>query len=328
MSRLRQRLLAAALAALALTGAGAARADELAIAQALVDEGNRAAAAADYATALDRFRAAYARYRSANILLNIGTTLQRLGRGPEAAVVYEQYLRDPGANPARVPEIRRALADIDATIARVTIGTSDTGARVWVDGGELNGFAPGGMVRLAPGEHTIAAGREAPIAAETIRVAPGEARSVYLRLPAPPAPLVAPPVPAPPAVVLDAPEAPTGPRRASSPLGGIAVGFDIIGGLAFAGGIAGGVVAVVMNHDASSHCLQRGPACEPRAIELENGARKAGQISSVLFGTGAAAIITGAILHAVDRSSRRDGMVPRGPRVAVGPGFVGVEGSW
>ena len=311
---------------LAFAGAKPARADDLAAAQIFVDEGNRAASAGDFNTALERFRAAYARYRSANILLNIGTTLQRLGRGPEAAVVYEQYLHDPGANPQRIPEIRRAIADIDATVARVTIGASDPGVRIWLDGRELSGFAPGSSVRLVPGQHTIAAGRETPFASETIRVAPGEARSVYLQLPAAMVIPSVPPSPGP--AVNDAPEAP--PRRAARELsveGTIALTFDIVGALGVAGGIAAGIVAVVQNHDASDHCLDRGPACEPRALELERDARKAGQIGSGLLGAGAACIVTAAILHAVDRGSRRRGATS-GPHVAVGPGFVTFGGTW
>ncbi|APR81046.1 Dihydrolipoamide acetyltransferase [Minicystis rosea] len=306
-----------------ITGTRSARADDVAAAQIFADEGNRAAATGDFTTALDRFRAAYARYRSANILLNIGTTLQRLGRGPEAAVVYEQYLRDPGANPQRIPEIQRAIATIDATIARITIGVSDGGARVWLDGRELTGFAPGSSLRLAPGEHTVAAGREVPYATETIRVSAGEARSVYLRLP------MAAVIPAVPAVPTAEPmEAP--PRRSSRELsteGAIALTFDIVGSLGVIGGIAAGIVAIVKNHDASDHCLDRGAACEPRALELESQAKKAGQVGSVLLGAGAAFVVTGAIVHAVDRGSKRRGATS-GPRMAVGPGFVTFGGSW
>jgi len=330
MPRIRQRFLAATLVALTVASAAPARAQpagDFAGAQALLDEGNRAATAGDFAAALERFRAAYARYKSPNILLNIGTALRRLGRGPEAAVVYEKYLRDPGASPERAAEIRRAIGEIDTTVGRVTIGATDTGAHVWIDGSELLGFASGGTVRLAPGQHTVAAGRDAPLASEVIRVQAGEARSVFLRLPqaSPPAPRV---------LVVTRPERRARrPRRAMGPLKITGVVFDVVGGLGLAGSIGAGTAALVIDHDASRHCLDRGPACEPRALELERDAQAASRAASILVGVGSGLLITGLILGAVDSGVRYDEARARSlPRVGCAPapggGFVTLGATW
>jgi hypothetical protein len=300
--------------------------------RALLDEAARAAQAGDHATALDRFRAAYARYKSPAILLNIGTALHRLGRYPEAAVAYEQYLRDPGANPDRIAEVRRALADVEGRVARVTVGASDAQARVWVDGAELPGFAPGASVRLTPGEHVIAAGREGPIAQETVRVAAGEARSVFLKLPAVAAP---PPPPAPiPVVVIPAAPAPELPpviveqSNGGQVASGVLVG---VGGMAFAGGLIAGLYALVRNHDASQHCLDGGAACDAEGVRIDRQVRAAANASSVLLGAGTAMMLTGAIVGAATRTrGPRGGST--GPRVAVTPipggAFAGLEVAW
>lgn len=337
----------ASLAASLAEPAFAADPAALAAAQALVDEGSRAAAAGDFNAALDRFRAAYARVPSANILLNIGTALRRLGRNPEAAVAYEKYLRDPQASPERVAEIQRALAELDATVARVTIGAGDPGARIWVDGSELVGFGMGGTVRLSPGDHVIAGGRAGPLASENVRVAAGEVRSVYLKLTPPPAaapavpfaPGAAPGVAAPPGgapmvvMVQDDDRRERRARRPMSPQKIAAATLDIVGGLSLATGMGLGIAALVMSRDASDHCLDGGAACEPRALELERDAGRFGKASSILLGTGAGLLLTGIILQAADRSARYDdARAARIPRVGLaagkGSGFVTVEASW
>lgn len=334
----RPRSLAAALALLALLPA-TSRADDLGDAQVLLDQGRRAVAARDDATAVDRFREAYARYPSPAVLPELGAALRRQGRDPEAAVVYERFLRDPGPSGARVAEVRRALAEIDAAVARVTVSADDPSARVWIDGAFLEGFAPGGMLRLAPGEHTVAVGHEAPLLTETIRVAPGEARSVFLRVPAasplPPGPPgILPPRPPSGMAPAGEPEPPEAyeapPRRRSgsmNPVKGVAITFDVLGGLGIATGFGLGIAALVIDFSASDHCLDRGAACEPRALELQNQARTFGRAGGIVAGAGGGLLVTGLILGAVARSLR-DGAGPARARVALGPGFVGLEGSW
>jgi serine/threonine protein kinase len=85
----------------------------------------------------------------------------------------------PDPAPPRVPP---APASPEVTDDRATVTVSAVPwGRVWIDG-RLVGNAPA-RATLAPGAHTIAAGAgDRPTARTTIRVAPGERRSVTLRL--------------------------------------------------------------------------------------------------------------------------------------------------
>jgi hypothetical protein len=88
----------------------------------------------------------------------------------------------------------------------------------------------------------------------------------------------------------------------------------------------------VQDQDASDHCLNHGIACDARALDLQADSRRAGQISSVAYGSGAALLLTGLILQASDPSFRRKGALPGGARVAAGPmrggALVSVEVPW
>src|ERR1043165_5361740 len=76
-------------------------------AKALMQSGLKLYAAKDFLGALAVFRTAYARFPSAKILLNIGTTLTRLDRKAEAANVYQRYLDAADADPARKTEVKK-----------------------------------------------------------------------------------------------------------------------------------------------------------------------------------------------------------------------------
>jgi hypothetical protein len=325
LSRFSTQLLAAALAAVLTASSAVALAQDpsaLSAAQALVDEGNRAAAAGDYQTALDRFSAAYARYKSPPILLNIATAMRRLGRNAEAGDLYERYLREPGANPQRMDEVRRELGDIDASVGRITISSADPRGRVWLDGRLLPGFPNGGTIRVEPGEHTVAGGREAAVVSEVVRIEARNTRTVWLR-----APGMVPVVPAAPAY-----DEPPPPRRlrVRRPMSGQRIAgivLDAVGGLGIATGFGLGIAGLGVQQSANDHCLGGGDACEPRALQLEAQARHIGQAATVCLGAGAGVLIAGLIVGGT--APRYDtGSSERGPRVAFGPGSIVVEGSW
>ena len=79
-------------------------------AKALMLSGVKLLEAKDYLGALAVFKDAYARFPSAKILLNIGTTQKLLNRNAEAANTYQRYLESKDADPARRTEIERWLA--------------------------------------------------------------------------------------------------------------------------------------------------------------------------------------------------------------------------
>jgi hypothetical protein len=152
-------------------------------ARALFREGNRRLDAADYVTALDLFRTAYARHASPKILLNIGTTLMHLGRFAEAADTYERYQRHPGADPKQSAKVDQELRDLATKVGKLRITVNEPGARVLVDGKPV-GESPGAItLRLDPGSHSIMAEKDGyPTAATTVSLSGGQERALELRL--------------------------------------------------------------------------------------------------------------------------------------------------
>jgi len=90
-------------------------------AKALMASGVKLLTAKDYLGALAVFKDAYARFPSAKILLNIGTTLRLLNRNADAANAYQRYLDSTDADTAKKPEVERVLATLDATVGMLEI---------------------------------------------------------------------------------------------------------------------------------------------------------------------------------------------------------------
>ena len=99
--------------------------DSRKLAQAYMDQGNKALQAKDYKTAIALFRDAYAMFPSPKILMNLGTALKDAGQYAEAVVVYEQYLGDPKHDPARDGEVRTALESARSHLGGKTYSADD-----------------------------------------------------------------------------------------------------------------------------------------------------------------------------------------------------------
>src|SRR5512146_2802205 len=82
-------------------------------AKALMQSGLKLFDAKDYLGALAVFKDAYARFPSAKILLNIGTTQLLLDRKADAANSYQKYLESPDADPARKADVAAQIAELD-----------------------------------------------------------------------------------------------------------------------------------------------------------------------------------------------------------------------
>jgi hypothetical protein len=105
-------------------------------AKALLHSGLKLFQAKDYLGALAVFRDAYARFPSAKLLLNIGTTLRQLDRNAEAANAYQRYLDAPDADAAKRPEVTKVLAALDAKVGTLDLEVT-SGATVVVAGETL-----------------------------------------------------------------------------------------------------------------------------------------------------------------------------------------------
>jgi hypothetical protein len=282
-----------------------AEAKDKAAAQKLLDEGNRLIGEGEYVEALARFRAAHARFPSAKLLLNIGTTLRQLGRNVEAAETYERYLTDPGADPKRVPEVRRVLGELDALVAYVRVVVTPADATVTLDGAALPLAARGVEVRIEPGTHKLVGEKKGlPPAVQTITLARGERRTVPLAL-----------IPLP---VL----------KPASPLRTVGWGAGALGIAALGGGGAAGIVALVQKRHASEHCDVPSARCDATGASAANAAKAAATASTALFVTGGAALGAGIVLLATTRPAE----VKIEPRVGFfagpGGGALTLSGRW
>jgi hypothetical protein len=161
-------------------------------ARALLKEGVRLLDAGQPDEALALFRSAYARFPSAKLLLNIASTLKRLGRSVEAADAYQDYLDAADADPGRRAEVDRVLSELDRALLVVTIATDPVDAEVRVDDGPWRPAARSRIRRLAPGRHVVQARHgDLPPAEEAIDGAGGSRAEVLLTITAAaPAPVV------------------------------------------------------------------------------------------------------------------------------------------
>jgi hypothetical protein len=268
----------------------ATKADKIA-AQKLLTQGNQLMGEGDYVAALEKFKAAYERYPSPKILLNIGTTLRQLGRNVEAAEVYELYLQDPETDASRKPEVERILREIDAVVGRIRIRVDKPATDVRLDGKQLEEFENGMVIRVEPGEHTIVATREGfPPAVKTLKVQPRDELLVELRFEAPKPKIITAPPPPP------------------STQGTIGL---VVGGIGVAGigmGSVFGLLALVNNNRAASRCLQ-GVVCDQEGFDLSGTAETQATISTVSFIAGIAVLAGGAVLLITAPSKER----PKGP---------------
>src|SRR4051812_38869885 len=117
---MRARLTIAIMAALAGTASAQPSGDKV-DAKALMQSGVKLLEAKDYLGALTVFNGAYARFPSAKILLNIGTTLKLLDRRADAANAYQRYLDSADSDPARRAEVTTVLAELDKSVGRVEV---------------------------------------------------------------------------------------------------------------------------------------------------------------------------------------------------------------
>ena len=124
-------------------------------AKSLMQSGVRLFEAKDYLGALAVFKDAYARFPSAKILLNIGTTLTALDRKAEAANAYQRYLDSADADPAKKPDVTRVLADLDKVVGQLQITVTPGDAEVQVNDDDYIPAASAKLVRVPDGPYRV-----------------------------------------------------------------------------------------------------------------------------------------------------------------------------
>lgn len=187
----------AALSALLLCSAiAAARAQEVNVApatndapakmraQGLLSEGTAAYGRGDYATALEKFTAAYQIFPSPKLWFNIGQANRDLGRPVEAVAAFDRFLRDAGdAPPETLAEARRSAAELKTKLGQIQVICATDGAEVTVDGKQIGSTPLGEMVWTTPGRHQVAVQHEGfSPAIEDVAVLPGKASTITFDL--------------------------------------------------------------------------------------------------------------------------------------------------
>ena len=153
-------------------------------AQALLSEGTTAYGRGDYATALDKFTAAYKIFPSPKLWFNIGQANRDLGRPVEAVAAFDRFLRDAGdAPPETLAEARRSAAELKTKLGQIKVTCATDGAEITVDGKQVGSTPLGEMVWTTPGRHQVAvqhAGFSPAI--EDVVVVAGQAAAVNFEL--------------------------------------------------------------------------------------------------------------------------------------------------
>lgn len=160
-------------------------------AKSLMQSGLKLYAQQDYLGALAVFRTAYTRFPSAKILINIGTTLIKLGRKADAANTYQRYLDAPDADPAKRAEVSKAVAELDLSVGKLEIAVTPADAEVQLNDEDWTPARTAQHYRVAAGTITVRARcpRYKPDERQ-VRIAAGETVPLAFTLDEIPAPVV------------------------------------------------------------------------------------------------------------------------------------------
>ena len=153
-------------------------------AQTFLTEGTAAYGRGDYATALDKFTAAYRIFPSPKLWFNIGQANRDLGRPVEAVAAFDRFLREAGdAPPETLSEARRSAAELKTKLGQIKVTCATDGADVSVDGKPIGSTPLGELVWTTAGRHQVAVQRTGfSPAIEDVVVTAGKAAAVSFEL--------------------------------------------------------------------------------------------------------------------------------------------------
>jgi serine/threonine-protein kinase len=303
-------ILAASLSIAVMLGQGTARAaaTDVAAAQGLFDNARTLMKAGQYAQACPKLEESQRLDHSASTEFQLADCYEHVGRAASAWALFLQVASESrakgNADAERIAHDRAGklapkLAHLTVTVPAATrVG----GLQVKRDDEVVGDGQWATPVPVDAGPHTVTA--TAPGYAtwtKTVSVADGDAPTVDVpALAVASGPTGGPTVVAPPVSPDLAPGAPLGsePAPSDSPhrmnrrtlgliVGGVGVATTVVGAVF-------GVVALSDNSDSKSNCT--GNVCKGAGYTERNDAVAAGNVSSVLIGIGAAAIVTGGVL--------------------------------
>lgn len=307
-------------------------AEERERARALMDLGDARFEAKNYASALEQYRAADEIMGVPTTGIEVGRTLERLGRLLEA----REVLRRVSEFPQRPDEPRpfasarqradRLLGDIAPRIPRVTLQVAglpeSTTPQISWDGQAIDAASIGGYLEANPGlHHVVGKAPGFPDVKRDVRLAEGQALQVLLTFgeapsaaPASSGPGAPRPLPAPASVKAQ-------PRT----LLWVSLGVAAAG---IAAGSVTGLRSLSLTSDAKQHC--QGNACGPEAEHDIDSAKTFANVSNVAFGVAVAALGVGAWQFLAHRSAKGADEAGKTARLEaqIGFGRLGVTGAF
>jgi tetratricopeptide (TPR) repeat protein len=111
----------------------------------LLNLGNQAFEAGDFAGALAEFEKAFQAYQSPKILVNLGEAHRALENWVQAVLHYERFLNESPPDEPMIPQVESRIAELNAKVARIELAETASAT--------IDGTPARGVVVVAPGAH-------------------------------------------------------------------------------------------------------------------------------------------------------------------------------
>jgi hypothetical protein len=277
---------------------GVARAQpaaDKAAADVLFNEGKKLIDKGDIAAACQKFEASLNRASQLGTQIALASCFEKQGRTASAWGAFRAasaMARKAGDKRARFCDERARAIEAMLSMLTIRVAAADpAGLAITRDGATVLAAELGTAVPVDPGAHTVEATAPGRVAwSRSVSVPPGpgviEVSVPTLdKLPADPPPGVAP-----------------RPRRT------LAYGLGGAGVAAIGGSLILGAMARSKWNDSRPHCEDR--LCDPAGVELAGDARTLGNVSTVVFVAGTAAVATGVVLLLTGSRDNRETASP------------------
>jgi hypothetical protein len=311
-------------------------------AETLMHQALKLEASHDFERACPTFEESLRLYASLNTEYFLADCYERAGKTATAWVDYLEVAEKAHAagESAKERKARERAAQIEGKVPHLTIRVTDPAAGVKIarDGVEVGRAQWGVPMPIDPGAHVVVASAPgyATVTVQASVERDGADASVTvpsLEREAPPAPAASsarPPAP-PPEPTTPPPEAAAPVRDAGATSGsGQRIAGWIVGGAGLAAMGVGGALALAAksSYDGAQGCTDT--ACTSQdGFNARNSARSQGNVATVVFFVGAAAVIGGGVLWlTAPSSSAASGRSAGTLRVGVAPGAAFVGGTF
>lgn len=308
-----RRALSLALLLVAAPAAGdpnAQRADEL------FAQGRKLVLEGKYAEACPKFDEAQRLRPGVGTLLNLADCHERRGKTASASRVFrEAKALAEQANDERSTLAEARISALEPRIPKLTVVVPAVdGLQVTLDGKPLSDEQWGNPMGLDPGSYTIAAtAPNQPPFSESVELLRG-AVTVNVRFEAEPVPPALAPLAPRPEPTADVLGTPLSTQRM------LALGVAGVGVIGLGVGAGFGLASMSAKGEADDHCQlgPRGDQCDSRGVSAGDRAIARGNVSTIAFIAGGAAVAAGAVLWFTNSPSEKQGgavgLIPFGVR--------------